>query len=104
MAYVLEVETRYGVFEEMRDRSLSAVLAEMSDRLRKGEGAGVLRLRNARTNELLFRDRLGRDASPSQHVQVKSAVESQFETVGSGGKGRISGALKCQIGTVRAGR
>lgn len=93
MAYVLEVETRYGVFEEMRDVSLVAVLEEMSDRLRKGEGAGVLRLRNARTNELLFRDRLGRDVCLSQHVQVKSAVKSQIETVGSGGQGRPWGAL-----------
>lgn len=82
MAYVLEVETRFGVFEEMRDPSLVAILSEMSDRLRKGEGAGVLRLRNARTGELLFRDRLGAvGVGPSQHVRVKSAVESQFETL-----------------------
>lgn len=95
MAYALEVETRWGVFEEMRDRSLVVVLSEMASRLRDPKSAGVLRITNTRTGERLFRDA----ASLSQHVQVKSAVECQFGTVGSGGQGVGSRAVEFHFET-----
>lgn len=95
MAYALEVETRWGVFEELRDRSLVVVLSEMASRLRDPKGAGVLRITNTRTGERLFRDA----ASLSQHVRVKSAVECQIGTVGSGGQGVKPGAVESHFET-----
>ncbi len=92
MAYVLERETRSGTFELFRSRSFVDSLTELV-RLQRDGDQSVLRITDGAL-ELFYRadsfttpivpttssGRFG----PSQHVQVKSAVESQFETSSSG--------------------
>lgn len=82
--YVVEVETAWGVLDEFSSTSPSDALAHMVSMLREGKGAGAIRLRNTRSNEILFRDQLGGVSGLPQNVQVKSSAESQFETVASG--------------------
>lgn len=109
--FVLYRETASGVFDLGGARHFSDVLADLVRRLRDGE-RGALVIKSEVTGDLVYRSeaipdylpagRLGVSnvggkgrvdfgvsvvgASPSQHVQVKSAVESQYETGRAGGQ------------------
>lgn len=107
--FVLYRETRNGVFDLGGHSRLSVILEELAALQRAGErsplrivdGAGKLVLRSeplpqgeaaSVVFERLRRGSVGQGAGLSQHVQVKSAVESHFETFGSGGQA-VSGVV-----------
>lgn len=87
MAFVLERETASGSFELGRFRFFTDALGELVEHWRR-DRADAFRITSDVTGELVYRCWEGSEVavSPvtsgrgSQHVRVKSAVESHFET------------------------